>query len=126
VTTQIALNFEGTHKDSVGQVLDVIREHSGRNSAVSMHEIYRITGVNTRDIQAIVKYLVEEKSKPIGTRTARPFGYYIIEVEAELVENYQHFLRRGISCLKHARAYRSAAVIGPIVGQLEMELEQRD
>lgn len=121
---QLALHFEGKHAGAVRLVYDLVCEYSGRENAISMHEIERRTGVKTRDIQAIVKYLVEEKARPIGTAAAAPYGYYIIESDAELRENYQHFVRRGVSNLKHARAYKSAAVIGPIVGQLELEIDE--
>ncbi len=106
------------------KVLLILRAHQGRENAVSMHLIADELGISSRDVQALVKFLVEERSWPIGTATSRPFGYYVIRNERELEENYQHFIRRGVSNLKHARAYRNSSVVGPIVGQLEIEVKR--
>jgi len=105
----------------VERVLAIIGRRIGRANAISMHYIAREIGIGARDVQAIVKFLVEERQQPIGTATSKPFGYYMIESQDELRENYQHFVRRGVSNLKHARAYNQASIVGPIVGQLEIE-----
>lgn len=128
MTEQLA--FDLTTKGSrdraaIAGVLDAIRRHIGRENAISMHEIAWLTGRSTRDIQAIVKFLVEERSVPIGTAVSKPFGYYLIRRESELRDNYRHFVRRGVSNLKHARAYNKASVVGPIVGQLEIEIREK-
>jgi hypothetical protein len=109
----------------IGEVLDLIRERVGRENAISMHEISRRLAIDKRDVQAIVKFLVEERSVPIGSAVQRPYGYYLIDSDDELRRNYQHFVRRGVSNLKHARAYMNASVVGPIVGQLEIEIEEK-
>ena len=121
------LTFDLTTKGSrdrasIAKVLSVIRSFAGRENAVSMHYIAAHTGVSTRDIQDIVKFLVEERSVPIGSATSKPYGYYIIRSDEELRLNYQQFVRRGVSNLKHARAYNKASIVGPIVGQLEIEV----
>ncbi len=121
------LAFDITTKGSkdrrrIARVLAIIGRHVGRENAISMHAIAGETGITTRDIQAIVKFLVEERGKAIGTATARPFGYYMIRSLHELEDNFRHFVRRGVSNLKHARAFNKASAIGPIVGQLEMEI----
>ncbi len=106
----------------IARVLAMIIRHVGRESAVSMHAITAATEIPTRDVQAIVKFLVEERGKAIGTATSKPFGYYMIRSLDELQDNYRHFIRRGVSNLKHARAFNRASAIGPIVGQLEIEI----
>jgi hypothetical protein len=107
------------------KVLGVIRQHVGRASAVSMYEISQRTAVSPRDVQAIVKFLVEERGVPIGSATSEPFGYYVIRSEDELQDNYRHFVRRGVSNLRHASAFKKASIVGPIVGQLEIEVEDK-
>ena len=107
------------------KVLRIVRQHVGRENAVSMHAIEQQTEIPTRDVQAIVKFLVEERGIAIGTATQRPYGYYLIRSEAELRDNYRHFVRRGVSNLKHARAYNKDSIVGPIVGQLEIETEDK-
>lgn len=109
-------------RQRIARVLAIVSRHVGRENSVSMHEISATTSIPTRDVQAIVKFLVEERGKAIGTATSRPFGYYVIRSLDELEDNYRHFVRRGVSNLKHARAFNKASLIGPIVGQLETEI----
>jgi hypothetical protein len=108
------------------KVLRIIRQHLGRENAISPRVVAIETEIDYRDVQAIVKYLVEYCSKPIGSTSGQPPGYYMIRNEDELAANYRHFLRRGISCLRHARAFNKASIVGPIVGQLELELNEDD
>ncbi len=125
MTAQIPLDLAGaslSDRSKIARVLAIIRRHVGRPAAISMHAIAAQVGISTRDVQDIVKLLVEERSWPIGSGT-KPYGYYLIRSEDELRQNYQHFVRRGVSNLRHARAYKKASIVGPIVGQLEMEVE---
>jgi hypothetical protein len=105
----------------IDRVLSLIRLHVGSSDPISLERIAELTGISTRSIQSIVKFVVEEEAEPIGTNTKEPFGYYVIESDVELRKNYGHFLRRGLSNLKHARAYNKQSIVGPIVGQLELE-----
>jgi hypothetical protein len=127
MTQQLPLDLNGASpadRSKIARVLAIIRVRVGRAHAVSMHEIAARTGIATRDIQEIVKTLVEERSIPIGSATTKPYGYYLIRSEDELRENYQHFVRRGVSNIRHARAYNKAATIADIVGQLEIEAKR--
>ena len=78
-------------------------------------------GAAIRDVQAIVKYLGEERAVPIGSRTSAPWGYYIVVDEAELTANFQQLKRRALSTRRHARAFLRPSIVGPIVGQQEIE-----
>lgn len=120
------LTLKLSDRQKAAKVLGIIRRHVGRANAVSMHSIADAVGISARDVQAIVKFLVEERECAIGTSTARPFGYYSIRGLAELETNYRHFIRRGLSNIKHARAYMKPATLGPIVGQLEIEAGDDD
>lgn len=124
------LSFDLTTKHSrdrvaIAVVLEQIRRHAGRENPITMHTIAAVAHVSARDVQAIVKFLVEERSYPIGTATSRPFGYYMIRTPDELRRNYAHFVRRGVSNLKHANAFKKGSIVGPIVGQLELEIDEQ-
>lgn len=106
------------------QVLHVVRQHPGREHAVSMHEIERQTGIPARQVQTLVKLLVEERHLPIGTATRRPWGYYWIVTDSERREVRNHLMRRALSTLKHARALDADEVVAPLVGQLELAVEE--
>jgi hypothetical protein len=128
VTQQLPLDLNGASpadRSKIARVLAIIRVHVGRDRAISMHEIAARTGVSTRDIQDIVKTLVEERSIPIGSATTKPYGYYVIRSEKELEENYQHFVRRGVSNIRHARAFNKPATIEDIVRQVKLEIEAK-
>jgi len=105
-------------------ILTIVRARRGRDAAVSMHRIAEETGINTRLIQAIVKFLVEERHLPIGTAASKPFGYFWIQTleERRVVRN--HFVRRALSNLQHARAYDSDSIVAPLVGQIEIDFPE--
>lgn len=102
----------------------VIEPRRGRAAAITMHEISALTGLQTRLIQSIVKFLVEERHLPIGTATTRPFGYFVIETDEERRSVRNHFVRRALSNLEHARAYDTDSIVAPLVGQIEINFPE--
>lgn len=119
---QLAIRNSEARRKAVA-VLTRIRRAKGRAAAVSMHAIAEETEIAPRDIQAIVKALVEERHLPIGTLWKKPYGYFWIATKEELREVRNQFIRRGASTLAHARAYDNEQLVGPIVGQLELALK---
>jgi hypothetical protein len=105
-------------------VLNQIRPRVGRDAALSMHTIAVNTKLSTRLIQAIVKFLVEEKHLPIGTAAQQPFGYFWIATmeERRIVRN--HFVRRALSNLEHARAFDSQSIVGKLLDQIEIDFPE--
>ncbi|MCU1349509.1 MAG: hypothetical protein JWO56_2539 [Acidobacteria bacterium] len=114
------LSIGSADRSHMAALLAILRKHVGRANAISKDEIERLTEIAGRDVQAIVKFLVEERSYPIGTAWSAPFGYYLIRDEHELALNFKQFLRRGVSNLRHAHAFNRSSLIAPIVGQLEL------
>lgn len=124
---QMAIDFSSRSltKHDLDRVRRIIEGRRGRNAAISMEEIYLRTGIGDRRgrlIQEIVKRLVEDEHLPIGTSARPPYGYFWIVTEAERRECRNHFMRRAISILEHAKAYDSDSIVGPLVGQLRIEL----
>lgn len=125
---QLPLQYQVPNSDEarlVEKIHTIIKGHHGRAAAISMHRISEVTGVQPRLIQAIVKFLVEERLLPIGTSTSKPFGYFWIETDEERRAVRDQFVRRAVSILQHAKAYDSQSIIGPLIGQLELSLEER-
>jgi len=110
----------------VNTIVSRLRPLKGRAAAISMHAIAAETEISTRDIQAIVKYLVEERHFPIGTAMSEPRGYFWIASEAERRAVRNHFIRRGRSVLEHARAYDSEDIVGPLLGQLDLVFKEEE
>jgi hypothetical protein len=122
VTEQLPIAFQVPDSDEarmVERVLAEIAPRRGREAAITMHEISERTGLQTRLIQSIVKFLVEERHEPIGTATTRPFGYFVIQTEDERRAVRNHFVRRALSNLEHAKAYDTESIVGPLVGQIQ-------
>lgn len=123
---QLGLDFRAREGREEEAVLAVISRHRGRARAVSMKEVARVTGVNERTVQSIVKQLVEEKHWPIGTATSAPYGYFMIENEAERRAVRNHLVRRALSTLEHARAFDSDEIVAPLIGQLTLVAAKED
>jgi len=99
----------------------MIRPRQGRDRAITMHEIAEATGMSTREVQAAVKSLVEDFHVPIGTAMQRPFGYFFIRDNDERRRCRDHFIRRAMSNLNRAKAYDSAAIVAPLIGQIKLQ-----
>jgi hypothetical protein len=119
---QLPIEFQVPDSDEaemVARVLAEIAPRRGREAAITMHEIAERTGFGTRLIQSVVKFLVEERHEPIGTATTRPFGYFVIQTDEERRAVRNHFVRRALSNLEHAKAYDTESIVGPLVGQIQ-------
>lgn len=124
MTDQLQIEFGSPEeRRQVAAVLGVIRLRRGRAAAISMHEIAARTGVPERTIQAIVKFLVEERQLGIGTSPTKPFGYFMLASEAERRACRNHFIRRALSTLEHAKAFDQDGIVAPLVGQARLALE---
>jgi hypothetical protein len=116
---QLALPAKDRAK--IARVLAVISQHRGQENPIRGRDVAELAEVTERDVQAIVKILGEELSVPIGSKTSKPWGYYVVVDEAELAANFQQLKRRAASTWRHARAFLKPSVLGPIAGQQEIE-----
>lgn len=64
------------------KLLSILRP--GAEQAITAGEIEQITGIDTRSVGSITAELVKDYGLLIGASRSKPFGYYIIENEAEL------------------------------------------
>ena len=124
MSEQLHIFASPAERRQVAVVLAAIRPRRGRAAAISMDEIERQTGVQKRSVQAIVKFLVEERQVAIGTATTRPFGYFILTSDAERRACRDHFIRRALSTLEHAKAFDQDGIVAPLVGQAKLALEE--
>ena len=60
MSEQLAIDFLSHRARSTRRsVFRILTCHRGREQAISMHDIARRLGISSRDVQAIVKHLVE-------------------------------------------------------------------
>lgn len=103
-------------------VYGIIRRHSGRDHAVSVEEISRLSGVAPRQVRDIVKGLIERHRVRIGSALKKPAGYYMIETREEAEQNELTLRRLGLSVLSRAAAIRKLTV-REYMRRLQTELE---
>ncbi len=103
-------------------VYGIIRRHAGRDHAVSVEEISRLSGVAPRQVRDIVKGLIERHRVRIGSALKKPAGYYMIETREEAEQNELTLRRLGLSVLSRAAAIRKLTV-REYMRRLQTELE---
>lgn len=88
------------------RVLRIVEQHRGRGNAIPLPEVSRRTGIPMRQLQTVVKAMVEELCIPIGTSSSssKP-GWYLCETREDLDYNREHFTKRGASMMDRARAF---------------------
>lgn len=110
--------------DEEKSITGILTKATGRERAVSVRAITRMTGINERRVRQIVKHLIERHHFPIGSTTTAPSGYYMITDNDERVMVRKSLTGRALSILKRASVYDKAGWVGAITGQLELELSK--
>lgn len=101
-------------------VLRRLREHQGRENAISVPALASVLGLGDRHAQQIVKDLVEKRGIPIGSSSSASCpGWYLIVSEDERKANHAALLARARSILARAKAYEPGrnALLGQILGE---------
>jgi hypothetical protein len=86
-----------------------------------MPALAREAGLGTRQLQRIIKHLIEDHGEPIGSATVPPTGYYVITDEPEVraaVAQLEH--RLGSLARRIARLRRIAPE--EVFGQRRLDL----
>jgi biotin operon repressor len=123
MTEQIQINFEspaaGGMTNLETRVLSLIQR--GRENAISMPALAAGCGISTRELQSIVKHLIEEHGVLIASATGKNHGYYYPETEEEFRAAADQLVHRIISLAKRLRAMNKESY-ERIFGQGRMEL----
>lgn len=106
------------------QVLDQLSFCQGNENAVPVEELAKLTGIDDRVVQKIVKHLIEEHHYPIGSSTGKPNGYYWITTAAEQQRSEAQLEHRIISTARRLARLRKntpAEVLGQMILTLNQE-----
>lgn len=74
----------------------------GRRNARTVKDLSRSTGINERRVRQLVRHLIDDHGYCIGSATAHPAGYYLIDDKDELERFVRVMRHRGISILVRA------------------------
>ena len=95
----------------------------GRDNAVSMKALADTLAVSTRDVQHLVKHLIEEHGKLIASATGRNHGYYYPDSAEEYQAAVDQLRHRIISLAARIRVLDRRA-FEEIFGQGNMFIER--
>lgn len=103
--------FDALSMDSDSQyILRLIRNRSGKQSAISVDTIANITGIGGRTVRDIVKNLIEHHHIRIGSSLGNPSGYYMIVTDEEAEENERTLRKLGVSILTRAAVLKGLKI----------------
>jgi hypothetical protein len=91
----------------------------GRGRAVPVNVIALLTNLPERRVRRIVRGLIDEHGVCIGSSTAPPAGYFLINNPEEIEAAYRRLRHRGISILARAARLRDISVVD-VFGQGEL------
>ncbi len=96
----------------------------GRELAIPLRELQRITGLGERAIKEAVQGLRLRHCEPVGSRRQPPGGYYIIDSAAELEETCRALIHQAIEELRvvHMLRGKNGSKLRELLGQLELEI----
>ncbi len=101
-------------------VLYVLRDHTGRASAIGCEALAAIAGIPAREVQKVIHRLRCEHGHPIASTAAPPAGYYLPESAAEIEQFVQEQRRKALGTLAAIAAVRRVA-LPELLGQLALE-----
>lgn len=98
-----------------------LRRRRGRDHAISVSELSDKTSIEDVSVRAIVKGLIEEHHKLIGSATSPPVGFYIIETREELRVVCNSLKGRALSILYRMSVLKRCG-IRRLLKDLELEI----
>jgi DNA-binding IclR family transcriptional regulator len=104
MTEQTQINFDspaGLTREEA-DVLCLLKK--GRENSISMSALAEAVGVCTREVQTIVKHLVEDHQVLIASATGKHHGFFLPENEEEFRAAAAQLEHRIISLAKRLRA----------------------
>ena len=109
--------------DSERLVAGIIERHRGKETPVAREQLALLVGVTTREVERIVKHLVERHGCPIGSVCgSRVHGYYVITDAEDLARTAENLRARAMSLLKRLARLRQTTELD-VLGQLRLDLE---
>lgn len=97
----------------------------GSAAARQVPEIAAAADLPARQVQRIIRHLVDDHGWPIGTSMAEPFGNYLIDSAGELDQTVALLRSRGISILARAAALNRTS-LRRFLEQVQAELDMED
>jgi biotin operon repressor len=100
-----------------------LERHQGKDRPLARERLAALLGVTTREVERLVKHLVERHGCPIGSVCAGDrHGYYTIVDEADLARTADNLRARAMSLLKRLARLRQTTELD-VLGQLRLDLE---
>lgn len=99
----------------------LLRRCRGRDHAIPVPELAAKTGILEVSVRAIVKGLIEEHHKLIGSATSPPAGFFVIETREELRAVCDSLKGRALSILYRMSVLKRCG-IRRLLKDLELEL----
>ena len=88
--------------DAESRILSLIQR--GRENAISMSALAEAVGIATRELQDVIKHLIEDHGVLIASATGKNHGYYYPVTEDELVSARAQIIHRIQSLARRLRA----------------------
>lgn len=126
MTDQLRMDFERKDSGQAGMTKDeravLALIQRGRENAISMSALAEAVEISTRELQDVIKHLIEDHGVLIASATGRFHGYFYPASEAEYKAAVDQLRHRIISLARRIRAIDRQA-FEDIFGQGRMDWE---
>lgn len=118
IESQTALDFFVTPdmSDDEHKVWNVLRFREGPASAIQVEAVAELVGIPARRVQQIVRTLIHERGRAIGTSMAEPYGWFLAVT---------HEQREAVADLHRRRALAELSTAAKILGIDRREVVRR-
>jgi hypothetical protein len=109
------------------KLLTVLREHVGKDHAISRNQLCQLLEEPDRYIRAMVATLRESFGVAIGSSSAAgASGYFLISTSAEQAELLAKLRKQAVSILRLVRTIGGRHATAELYGQIGLELDLQE
>jgi hypothetical protein len=106
------------------QLLQVLRSHCGRESAVPLADICARTKLGEREVKDLMRSLVVDFKLRIGAARSKPSGYYLVTTAEEAKDAAQVYESEIKELAKRVRVLRGPHFVCELLGQLRIQMDE--
>lgn len=95
-------------------IIAIIENHKGADSPIQVSELMEVVPLTDRQIRKVIRYIVNERKFPIGSKSSPPAGYFLITSADDFIEAISNLNPRSKKIDQRAKNLAEACKLNDI------------
>ena len=70
----------------IQKIIETIENHKGASCPIQVSDLMKVVPLTDRQIRKVIRYVINERKYPIGSKSSPPAGYFLITCANDFVE----------------------------------------